>query len=133
MCSGESTRQTQGGSIVLLTPPSNGPQPTLNREISLRLADNLEGDRTTARLSGLADGCTTADVIIHRYGDMRSQADAQSEIMYSFRLPTGSAGDATFTLANRLSLCVGDEGVIGRRVSLMDGRTVLGEGIMGWN
>jgi hypothetical protein len=52
-------------------------------------------------------------------------------ILHSFSLDA----DGNPRFCPRLNLSVGEDGVVGRRVSVVDARTsaILGEGIIGWN
>lgn len=76
-----------------------------------------ESSLTTDRLS----------VRIHRFGQPLLQKDAEkaNPVMHEF---------AVDECRTRLDLGVGGDGVIGRTVSIIDGRRrVLGEGVIGWS
>ena len=68
-----------------------------------------------------------------RDGDLRSNTITASSVLHRIALPKEVESGASFQLKAKLDLGVSDEGVIGRRVSLVDGGTIIGEGIMGWN
>lgn len=54
-------------------------------------------------------------------------------MLHKFAVPGSAVDHVPFRLEGRMDLGVGGEGIIGRRVSFMQGRRVLGEGIIGWN
>lgn len=71
-----------------------------------------------------------------RDGDLSgSVSPLQTSPFYSFSLESSEA--STMHLSQKLDLGVGDEGIIGRRVSVMMGSTkgplTVAEGIIGWN
>ena len=57
----------------------------------------------------------------------------EADVLHQLAIPSQPAKEAVFSLHEQLCLVAGGEGVIGRRVSLMDGGQLIGEGIMGWN
>lgn len=56
-----------------------------------------------------------------------------ASILRRIALPTSLKAGVPFVLQSRLSLGVGGDGIIGRRVSLLAGHVVLGDGIAGFN
>ncbi|CZT17763.1 uncharacterized protein RCC_03600 [Ramularia collo-cygni] len=161
MCNGESTRTSQGGTIAILKPitpisSSNDElRPCLQRELSLRLSPSSSSGATTttttttatttkATITGLSNFHSTTSkatesyFIIHRTGDLRHDSQnhhlEDSCILHTFKVPGNTIDQVSFCLGKELDLGVGgDEGVIGRRVSFLQGGRVLGEGVMGWN
>lgn len=80
------------------------------------------------------------EVRIHKSGDLRARSDS---VLYSFFMdkasPHSAHGDSIDTvmamaLCDRLHLSVGENGMVGRSVSVLDHRSVvLGQGIIGWS
>lgn len=68
-----------------------------------------------------------------RDGDLRVDGSTPSSVLHRFSLPGTSKAGVPFSLATKLDLGVGGNGIIGRRVSLLAGHVVLAEGILGWN
>lgn len=71
-----------------------------------------------------------------RTGDLRADPQGLLEeecVLHRFAVPGSAIDRVPFSLERRLDLGVGGEGIIGRRVSFLQGRCVLGEGIIGWN
>lgn len=68
-----------------------------------------------------------------RDGDLRSMPTDSASILRRIALPTSLKAGVPFVLQSRLSLGVGGDGIIGRRVSLLAGHVVLGDGIAGFN
>lgn len=54
-------------------------------------------------------------------------------MLHRIALPKDVATGDRFQLSTTLDLSVGGDGIIGRRVSLIEGGSVIGGGIMGWN
>lgn len=70
---------------------------------------------------------------LSRDGDLQNGTQAESTVLHRFMIPTQPRFRQAFQLNARLNLGVGEQGVIGRRVSLLDGSVVAAEGILGWN
>ncbi|KAK4545524.1 hypothetical protein LTR36_002874 [Oleoguttula mirabilis] len=132
MCNGEGVRQSHGGAIAVLKPSTVAGAPDLAHELRLRLAEDDSNKGTTASLEGLKLDAGTAHIVIHGHGDLRSVHDLGEAVLHQFKIPDSMAG-ASFPLANRLSLSVGGDGVIGRRASFVQDGLVVGVGIIGWN
>ena len=60
-------------------------------------------------------------------------ATGESSILHRMTLPRSLEIGESVLLPEKLTLGVGGEGIIGRRVSLLDGDVVLGHGIAGFN
>lgn len=78
-------------------------------------------------------GCAFIKVGCSRTGDLRSNPQEQDCVLHRFAVPGSAVDHVPFSLGRRLDLGVGGEGIIGRRVSFLQGREVIGEGIIGWN
>lgn len=73
-----------------------------------------------------------------RDGDLTSNRIDELSVMHRIPVPPpdlmSSVGDdLTFPLTKSLSLEVGELGVIGRRISFVHDRKLLGQGVIGWN
>ncbi|KAF7189378.1 hypothetical protein HII31_09356 [Pseudocercospora fuligena] len=121
MCNGSSSRTTQGGTIAILKPL----QPSLQHELSLRLINTDSESQTKAIVSGL-DG--EGHFIVHRDGDLTSQQPLDASVLHRFQVTNNEQ-----FLAPRMDLGVGGDGIIGRRVSLIQNQILVGQGIIGWN
>ncbi|WPH02089.1 Hypothetical protein R9X50_00494400 [Acrodontium crateriforme] len=135
MCNGESGRLSQGGTIaVLRAPRTTIVRPSLERELSLRFRQD-SSNVTHASFDGLNADSTGSQVIIHRDGDLITGAMTDDSILHSIAVPrSATSGETTsFALSEPLNLSAGADGVIGRRISFVSGRTVIGQGIIGWN
>ncbi|KAK3719560.1 hypothetical protein LTR37_004418 [Vermiconidia calcicola] len=130
MCNGESSRTAAGGCIAILHSPATSTGTSLSRELSIRIVGNNAGV-TTAAIDGFDDG--NGQVIIHRDGDLRSGVMTDQSILHRIMIPKALEPGAGFSLQTKLDLGVGGDGIIGRKVSLLDGHVVLAEGIVGWN
>ncbi|KAK3680537.1 hypothetical protein LTR37_021189 [Vermiconidia calcicola] len=84
-----------------------------------------------AVIDGFEDG--DAQVIIHRDGDLRSGVMTDNSILHRIIVPKALKPGAGFSLQTKLDLGVGGDGIIGRRVTLLGGYVLLGQGIFGWN
>ncbi|EME79400.1 uncharacterized protein MYCFIDRAFT_212209 [Pseudocercospora fijiensis CIRAD86] len=121
MCNGSSSRPSQGGTIAILKPT----QPSSHHhELSLRLINTDSESQTTAIVHGLNGG---GHFIVHRDGDLTSQQPLDASVLHEFQVTKDEF------LAPRMDLGVGGDGVIGRRVSLIQNQILVGQGIIGWN
>lgn len=68
-----------------------------------------------------------------RDGDLQAGDMTAASILHLIPVPQIAVAGSTFQLPRRLEMSVSELGVIGRRVSFVDGRRVLGQGIIGWN
>ena len=66
-------------------------------------------------------------------GDLRSEALTDSSILHRFDIPKHLDAGSQFLLTSCLDLRVGGDGVIGRRVTLLQDHVAIGNGIMGCN
>lgn len=73
------------------------------------------------------------DGLCSRDGDLRAEGLGEGSILHRFALPAVARDRVPFLLASVLDLGVGGDGVIGRRVSFVQDRAVVGQGIIGFN
>ncbi|OAL35218.1 hypothetical protein AYO20_05472 [Fonsecaea nubica] len=127
------------------------PNPQSSFRGRLKLSNRAPGATTTtlqcaaSNASELCGPDALLNVRIHKYGQplstsSHSAADSDSEdeydpsnpVLYSFFVDMVSASK---TGDLRLNLGVGGDGVVGRTVSIVDGRRrkLLGEGVIGWS
>ncbi|KAF2007191.1 hypothetical protein P154DRAFT_528860 [Amniculicola lignicola CBS 123094] len=147
MCNGFSTRKSQGGSIAVLrrtdsylSEPSPASSPT-SEEWQLLFSNNAEDLSRTQVEFRASDSILKQQmerywVVIHRNGDLGSSPGLPPTQITSnpfFSFPLAADESSVTHLPQKLDLGVGDSGVIGRKVSIMRGRTTVAEGIMGWN
>ncbi|KAF1975466.1 hypothetical protein BU23DRAFT_579110 [Bimuria novae-zelandiae CBS 107.79] len=146
MCNESSTRVSQGGSIAVLRPTREMREtsPTA-QDNEMRLLFSNEGRAllgnagTQVKLHGweYTSGIYPKKswVVIHRDGDLSASEARPTIPFFSFDLNGNHA--ATMELPQTLDLGVGDNGIIGRRVSVMTGSRrrpmTIAEGIIGWN
>ncbi|KAM0664260.1 hypothetical protein ACQRIU_006843 [Beauveria bassiana] len=155
MCGGpETVHRPRGGALVALNPP-RGASPTALLTGDLTFHTPGQPNSTEATHARLAfdekqpERLLPSDlcVIIHTGGDLTMNASDcglfRQLRLSATRSTSGGAQDAFFewSLPQALSLQVGSEGIIGRRVSVYaehrderrEQRTVLAEGIVGFN
>ncbi|EAT91628.1 hypothetical protein HBI56_012930 [Parastagonospora nodorum] len=136
MCTGNSTRISQGGSIAVLRPTHHLQRTQSEDDMLLFFSNRCSSRGTSVELEGWNEEEQNDKhwVVIHRDGDL-SSSPQQSVPLYSFSLDSSMA--PVMQLPQRLDLGVGDVGIIGRRVSVMTSSTkgplTVAEGIIGWN
>ncbi|KAK6508868.1 hypothetical protein TWF481_003635 [Arthrobotrys musiformis] len=134
MCHGHSSRQSEGGAIAILRGQGRQSGALFNAKITLK---NFEEDITTQatflfektnRLPTLG-ACT---LVIHQDGNLNYEDTTRAPLHH---IPFDLYEDQMYeiSLPARLDLGVGGEGIIGRKMSLMNSRQVIAEGIIGWN
>ncbi|KAF3317400.1 hypothetical protein TWF173_011054 [Orbilia oligospora] len=134
MCHGHSSRKSEGGAIAILRGEGRQSRALFNAKITLK---NFEADvsthatflfERTNRIPSLG-ACT---LIIHQDGNLNYEDTTQEPLHY---IPFNIYGEQAceMSLPARLDLGVGGQGVIGRKMSLMNSRQVIAEGIIGWN
>ncbi|KIW22931.1 uncharacterized protein PV07_11176 [Cladophialophora immunda] len=126
------------------------PNPQSSFRGRLKLSNRAPGATTTTlQCAGSGSDFWRPDALlnvrIHKYGqplstpshsgldsDSEDEYDPSNPVLYSFFVDTAS--DST-TVDVRLNLGVGGDGVVGRTVSIVDGRRrkLLGEGVIGWS
>ncbi|OAA71560.1 hypothetical protein ISF_02111 [Cordyceps fumosorosea ARSEF 2679] len=161
MCGPETTNRPRGGALVALNPPGIGSSSPTTTTVAAVMTGDLtfhtpghpdSAEATHARLAFDQPRWQTATlpsdlrVVIHAGGDMTKDA-SDCGLFRQLRLAAtspaiaaGAGGVWEWPLPQALSLQVGSDGIIGRRVSVYadddDGRTdraVLAEGIVGFN
>ncbi|QUC16607.1 uncharacterized protein UV8b_00848 [Ustilaginoidea virens] len=149
MCGPQVTDRPRGGALAALSPPTGSSPRARKRHLQGDLAFHQPGHpasckATHARLTpaehhGLGD-VHSVRVVIHSTGDLTKDA-ADCGFYRQFTFPAASSSDSYFEipLETPLSLEVGSNGIIGRRVSISAAECeagsegVLAEGIVGFN
>ena len=160
MCNGSSNRVSQGGSIAVMRPTSHLARTHSEQEIFLLFTNPLSKSGTSVECQGLDDAlqqnshwlviqyvsCWSTIGFWSRWrwlttwnsrdGDLSAPPPQSiADSLYSFEI--GSSLGGMMHLPEKLHLGVGDNGIIGRRVSVMTGSTqqplTLAEGVVGWN
>ncbi|UKZ83856.1 hypothetical protein TrVFT333_011670 [Trichoderma virens FT-333] len=145
MCGPEITNKPRGGALAALSSPDDaGRLRTICGDLAFHTPGRPESNEAThARLTpdGAYDARTLSNlhVVIHSSGDMTRTAE-DCGTFQQFQFPTTAESfDKAFIelpLDKPLSLEVGNEGIIGRRVSLYSRSApsrVVAEGIVGFN
>lgn len=149
MCNGSSTRVSQGGALAILRSPERAPG--TDYRVTLQQTDDVEGRLTGNILPPQENSNNTSSyqdlkacwLEIHRDGDLIPSL-TRDAIPALYRLELNSlvrrngsqrAASATLDSDQPIRLTVGDDGVIGRRMSIVDGRSgsKIAEGVIGWN
>ncbi|RVD80185.1 uncharacterized protein DFL_008090 [Arthrobotrys flagrans] len=134
MCHGHSSRQSEGGAIAILRGQGRQSGTLFNAKITLK---NPEEDIPTQatflfekanRIPSLGS-CT---LIIHQDGNLNYE-DTSREPLHHIPFDLYEDHVCEVSLPSRLDLGVGGQGVIGRKMSLMNSRQVIAQGIIGWN
>ncbi|XWW92782.1 hypothetical protein V2A60_000709 [Cordyceps javanica] len=152
MCGGpETVHRPRGGALVALNPPRDGgaSSTTMTGDLTFHTPGQPDSTEAThARLAfdelpGMSSLPSDFHVVIHAGGDLTKNA-SECGMFRQLRLSAHNpdAGGTAFLewpLPQALSLQVGSDGIIGRRVSVYadderrSDRTVLAEGIVGFN
>ncbi|KAK8214313.1 hypothetical protein HDK77DRAFT_154883 [Phyllosticta capitalensis] len=145
-----STRLSTGGTIAVLRSPHDATgspvanEPVASCDLLFHNHQNLSNAHTRAVLrarDGVSiDGLKNCSMLIHRDGDLRTQAPISDEVrtaLHAIELKPSvdeHQDYARMDLPEALELCVGTErGIIGRRVSIVRGGERVAEGIIGYN
>ncbi|KAK6357693.1 hypothetical protein TWF718_002001 [Orbilia javanica] len=134
MCHGHSSRKSEGGAIAILRGEGRQSGSLFNAKITLKNHDEaiptqaIFSFERTNRVPSLG-ACT---LIIHQDGNLNYEETSREPLHH---IPVDVYGDQAceISLPSRLDLGVGGQGVIGRKMSLMNSRQVIAEGIIGWN
>ncbi|ATY64252.1 hypothetical protein A9K55_003832 [Cordyceps militaris] len=146
MCGGpETVHRPRGGALVALNPPPGIIAPAMTGDLTFHTPGQPDSTEAThARLSfdGVCGPPCALHVVIHAGGDLTKSA-SDCGLFRQLRLSARSSSEAWeegCPLDTALSLQVGADGIIGRRVSVYgeeadgrSGRVVLAEGIVGYN
>ncbi|KAL7929875.1 hypothetical protein V8C35DRAFT_284019 [Trichoderma chlorosporum] len=145
MCGPEITNKPRGGALAALSSPDNaGLLGTICGDLAFHTPGRPESNEAThARLTPDAAydarALSNLHVVIHSSGDLtRKTEDCGTFQQFQFPTTTESFDKAFIELPldKPLSLEVGNEGIIGRRVSLYSHSApsqVVAEGIVGFN
>ncbi|KAF1990429.1 hypothetical protein K402DRAFT_417866 [Aulographum hederae CBS 113979] len=150
MCNGHSTRTSQGGTIAVLRPicpryfpggSDNEPQSrTEQLNGSLFFQNGLANLHTQAVFRGdnLQSNRTFHNcfAVIHKYGDNDKFHPLHQLDMRRESIPSDDGRTSEFTVGKALDLTVGENGVIGRRITVHrmgNLSSPIAEGIIGWN
>ncbi|KAH7309532.1 hypothetical protein B0I35DRAFT_440190 [Stachybotrys elegans] len=138
MCGPENTNRPRGGAIVALGPPGIPGPLQLGGDLAFHTPGSpgsltASHARLTPTREFSLEELQGLQVVIHYSGDMTRSA---GECGLFRRLDLDgeySGGYIELPLEKPLSLEVGNNGIIGRRVSLISSQSVLAEGIVGFN
>ncbi|EON62462.1 hypothetical protein W97_01684 [Coniosporium apollinis CBS 100218] len=157
MCGGDCAgREAEGGLIAILRPPpqstSKGAVNSVGVHCDLVFRDTVANSTSSSSSTRAVFQAAHQDslaalarswVVIHYDGDLsRSSQGDWSQPLYSFQVArsvaeSSSGQRAVMDVPQALPLTVGGLGVVGRRVSLVEGTGIgaqrIAEGIIGWN
>ncbi|KAF4981887.1 hypothetical protein FZEAL_2407 [Fusarium zealandicum] len=142
MCGPENTNRPRGGALVALNPPVNTISSTLRGDLAFHTPGSpASANATHARLTP-SEECNMKElsdlhIVIHSSGDLSRDA-SDCGMFRQFAFPSAPSKQQDYfvelPLERPLSLEVGSEGIIGRRVSLYAGQhKIVAEGIVGFN
>ncbi|KAF4589542.1 hypothetical protein GQ602_003431 [Ophiocordyceps camponoti-floridani] len=144
MCGSENIADVRPrhGALAALSPPRQSPS-RLSADLTFHTPGHPSSrEATHARLTPVLSQdiarLRRLRIVIHDCGDLGRPA-AECGFFRALEMPDeASGGFVELLLREPLSLAVGGRGIIGRRVSLYDGRSgehqvVLAEGIVGFN
>ncbi|KAJ6779399.1 hypothetical protein PWT90_03954 [Aphanocladium album] len=147
MCGGpETVNRPRGGALVALNPPRGASSTAITGDLTFHTPgqpDSMEATHARLAFDEHLETSIPSDlhVVIHSGGDLTKTA-SDCGLFRQLRLSANEAGSGAFLewpLQHSLSLQVGSEGIIGRRVSVysedsqQSERTILAEGIVGFN
>lgn len=142
MCGGpETVHRPRGGALVALSPPP-GIAPAMTGDLTFHTPgqpDSTEATHARLSFSAVCGPPCALHVVIHAGGDLTKSA-SECGLFRQLRLAATADEAWEGPLDTALSLQVGADGIIGRRVSVYgeeldgrSGRVVLAEGIVGFN
>ncbi|KAL9941491.1 hypothetical protein D7B24_004244 [Verticillium nonalfalfae] len=149
MCGPDTSNRPRGGALAVLN-PTDGLVKTEGQKMRGDLSFHTPGDpcsstATHARWTWGEGHASSAlgglTFIIHKSGDMTRRRE-DCGLFHEFNFADGAVvqgGDALELVLNQpISLQVGDDGIIGRRISVMSGadnawQNAVAEGIVGFN
>ncbi|OHF03906.1 hypothetical protein CORC01_00768 [Colletotrichum orchidophilum] len=149
MCGPDTCTKPRGGALAVLNQPCSQPSPSaLNPRIRGDLAFHTPGKpgctfATHARITG-GEGCDLQSfsdmvVVIHKSGDLTRKPE-ECGLFHRFAFSGASILEngsiLELALQRPVSLEVGDDGIIGRRISIFPGTgmdNACAEGIVGFN
>ncbi|TVY77767.1 hypothetical protein Focb16_v007830 [Fusarium oxysporum f. sp. cubense] len=144
MCGPEYTNRPRGGALAALNPPINSISSNICGDLAFHTPGSPSSSRAThARLTPSEEcsmkGFSDLYVVIHSSGDLtRNASECGLFRQFSLQTPPTSREYVELPLQGPLSLEVGGDGIIGRRVSvysrLASGQNrIVAEGIVGFN
>ncbi|KAM0558302.1 hypothetical protein ACHAPJ_004996 [Fusarium lateritium] len=143
MCGPETTDRPRGGALVALNPPVNSFSSICGDLAFHTPGSPASSSATHARLTPSEDCSmkefTNLQVVIHSSGDLtRNASECGLFRQFSLQTPPTSQEFVELPLQGPLSLGVGGDGIIGRRVSLYSRLAsgqdkIVAEGIVGFN
>ncbi|KAF5979932.1 hypothetical protein FCOIX_5060 [Fusarium coicis] len=141
MCGPEFTNRPRGGALAALNPPVNSISSNICGDLAFHTPGSPSSSRAThARLTPSEEcsmkGFSDLYVVIH--GDLtRNASECGLFRQFSLQTTPTSREYVELPLQGPLSLEVGGDGIIGRRVSvysrLASGDKIVAEGIVGFN
>ncbi|RGP65795.1 hypothetical protein FSPOR_7056 [Fusarium sporotrichioides] len=142
MCGPENTNRPRGGALVSLNPPTDSPSSRICGDLAFHTPGSpASSSATHARLTP-NDECSIhkfSDLHVIIHGDMtRKASECGLFRQFSLQTPPNPNDFVESQLQGPLSLEVGGDGIIGRRVSvysrLATGQNkIVAEGIVGFN
>ncbi|KAF5645262.1 uncharacterized protein FTJAE_2512 [Fusarium tjaetaba] len=141
MCGPEFTNRPRGGALAALTPPINSISSNICGDLAFHTPGSPSSSRAThARLTP-SEECSMksfCDLYVVIHGDLTRNANECGLFrQFSLQTTTTSPEYVELPLQGPLSLEVGGDGIIGRRVSvysrLASGDKIVAEGIVGFN
>ncbi|KAG4267123.1 hypothetical protein FPRO06_10267 [Fusarium proliferatum] len=144
MCGPENTNRPRGGALAALNPPNNSISSNICGDLAFHTPGSPSSSRAThARLTP-GEECSIKGfsdlyvVIQSSSGDLTRNANECGLFrQFSLQTPPTSREYVELPLQGPLSLEVGGDGIIGRRVSvysrLASGDKIVAEGIVGFN
>ncbi|KAF5685643.1 hypothetical protein FDENT_6157 [Fusarium denticulatum] len=143
MCGPEFTNRPRGGALAVLNPPVNSISSKICGDLAFHTPGSPSSSRAThARLTPSEEcnmkGFSDLYVVIHSSGDLtRNASECGLFRQFSLQTTPTSREYVELPLQGPLSLEVGGDGIIGRRVSvysrLTSGDKIVAEGIVGFN
>ncbi|KAF5580023.1 hypothetical protein FPCIR_10853 [Fusarium pseudocircinatum] len=143
MCGPEFTNRPRGGALAALNPPINSISSNICGDLAFHTPGSPSSSRAThARLTPSEEcsmkGFSDLYVVIHSSGDLtRNASECGLFRQFSLQTTPTSREYVELPLQGPLSLEVGGDGIIGRRVSvysrLASGDKIVAEGIVGFN
>ncbi|KAM0229868.1 hypothetical protein ACHAP5_011521 [Fusarium lateritium] len=144
MCGPENTNRPRGGALAALNPPINSISSNICGDLAFHTpgspsSSNATHARLTPNNQCSIKGLSDLYVVIHSSGDMtRNASDCGLFREFSLRATPTSDDFVELPLQGPLSLEVGGDGIIGRRVSIYSRlnsgqERIVAEGIVGFN
>ncbi|KAK6532074.1 hypothetical protein TWF694_003236 [Orbilia ellipsospora] len=137
MCNGFSSRASEGGALAVLRGQGRHTGTPFNAKITLHnpVEDISIPTKATFLLEkgGRMPCLNSCCLIIHQDGNLTSEVVASKPPLHYIPFDFQGTDNCEISLSSRLDLGVGGQGIIGRKMTLMNSRQVIAEGIVGWN